>query len=208
LLAAIEGKPLAPPRLLRFKAGRRQRSWVGNVVAVGLSSGFLEPLESTSIYLAQMAITNLIERFPARDISPVDRDSFNAAVDWEYDRIRDFLILHYHATTRDDSMFWRHMRTMPIPQTLTDRLALWRRTACVSAYEGGLFQEPSWLAVLLGQGIVPVGWDPRADIPDLAALARAIGTLGSNIRSEAEALPDHATYLRREGAAWSTATSA
>lgn len=103
LIEAVEGEPIAEPRLLRFKAGRRQRSWVGNCIAIGTASGFLEPLESTSIYLVQQAITALIEIFPERHPSDADRDEFNRIIDLEYDRIRDFLILHYHATTRDDS---------------------------------------------------------------------------------------------------------
>lgn len=197
LLATLDMPPLAEPRLLRFSAGRRRRSWVGNVVAIGLASGFLEPLESTSIHLVQMAITQLIERFPERVVDAMDRDGFNAAVDADYDRIRDFLILHYHATTRNDSPFWNHMRTMPIPDTLADRIALWRRSAHVPRYGFGLFLEPSWVAVLLGQNIVPEGWDQRADLPDGAALDRAFETLRRSIDDRVAAMPDHAAYLQR-----------
>lgn len=197
LLAALDTPPLAEPRLLRFRAGRRRRSWVGNVVAVGLASGFLEPLESTSIYLVQMAITQLLEHFPGARVDAVDRDGFNAAVDAEYDRIRDFLILHYHATTRSDSPFWNHVRTMPIPDSLAERIALWRRSAQVPRYGFGLFLEPSWIAVLLGQGIVPEGWDQRADLPDGVALDRAMTTLRRSIDERVAAMPDHAAYLQR-----------
>jgi len=197
LLAALDTPPLAEPRLLRFSAGRRRRSWVGNVVAIGLASGFLEPLESTSIHLVQMAITQLIERFPERVVEAMDRDGFNAAVDADYDRIRDFLILHYHATTRNDSPFWNHMRTMPIPDTLADRIALWRRSAHVPRYGFGLFLEPSWVAVLLGQGIVPESWDQRADLSDGAALDRALDALRRSIDDRVAAMPDHAAYLQR-----------
>nr|WP_316747035.1 tryptophan halogenase family protein [Sphingomonas sp. A2-49] len=197
LVAAMENPPLAEPRHLRFRAGRRRRSWVGNVLSVGLASGFLEPLESTSIYLAQMAITQLIEHFPDRVVADADRDGFNALVDAEYDRIRDFLILHYHATTRDDSPFWDHVRTMAIPDSLADKMALWRRTAQVSKYSHGLFLEPSWVAVYLGQGIVPAGWDPRADLPDAAALDRALATLRDGIAGAVAAMPDHKAYLGR-----------
>lgn len=200
LLDALESEPLAEPRFLRFRAGRRQRSWVGNVVAIGLASGFLEPLESTSIYLSQMAITQLIEHFPERMVEDVDRDGFNASVDAEYDRIRDFLILHYHATTRTDSPFWDHVRTMAIPDTLASKMALWRETAQVSKYAHGLFLEPSWVAVYLGQGIVPTGWDQRADLPEPAALDRALATLASTIADRVAAMPDHATYLARGSA--------
>jgi tryptophan halogenase len=196
LVAAMENPPLAEPRHLRFRAGRRRRSWVGNVLAVGLASGFLEPLESTSIYLTQMAITQLIEHFPDRTVTPADRDGFNTLVDTEYDRIRDFLILHYHATTRDDSPFWDHVRTMAIPDSLADKMALWRDTAHVSRYAHGLFLEPSWVAVYLGQNIVPNRWDPRADVSDAAALGRALAALRSGIDTAVAAMPDHAAYLR------------
>lgn len=195
LLGAIEGDPLADPRVLRFRAGRRRRSWVGNVVAIGLASGFLEPLESTSIHLAQMAITQLIEHFPDRVIADVDRDSFNRDVDLEYDRIRDFLILHYHATTRDDSPFWNHVRTMQVPESLADKIALFRRCGHVEQYTQGLFLEPSWIAVYLGQGIVPAGWDQRADLPGVDGLARAVAALRDGIGRAVAAMPDHRAVL-------------
>lgn len=195
LLAGLDGSALAEPRVLRFRAGRRRRSWVGNVLSVGLASGFLEPLESTSLYLAQMAITQLIEHFPGRHVTDADRDGFNALVDAEYDRIRDFLILHYHATTRADSPFWDHVRTMAIPDSLAEKMALWRRTAQVQHYRHGLFLEPSWIAVYLGQGVVPDGWDPRADLPEAAALDRALMALHARIAATVAAMPDHAAVL-------------
>ncbi|WP_242147237.1 tryptophan halogenase family protein [Sphingomonas sp. BAUL-RG-20F-R05-02] len=197
LLAALEGAPLAEPRFLRFRAGRRRRSWVGNVVAVGLASGFLEPLESTSIYLVQAAITALIEHFPNRRIAAVDRDGFNATIDAEYDRIRDFLILHYHATTRDDTAFWRHVRTMAVPPSLDDKISLWRQTAQVAKYTQGLFLEPSWVAVLLGQGVLPHGWDQRADLPNAGGLTRAFGGLSQAIAARVAAMPLHDADLLR-----------
>ncbi|WP_268795751.1 MULTISPECIES: tryptophan halogenase family protein [unclassified Sphingomonas] len=197
LLGAIEGPPLADPRVLRFKAGRRARSWVGNVVAVGLASGFLEPLESTSIYLVQMAIARLIELFPVDGGDDADRAEFNRLVDMEYDRIRDFLILHYHATRRSDSSFWNHVRTMEVPDTLAAKLDLWRATGRVERYGEGLFFEPSWIAVYLGQGVIPAGYDPRADIPPDAALARALQGLQGEIAASVAAMPGHAHALGR-----------
>jgi tryptophan halogenase len=201
LLREIKGKPLADPRMLRFKAGRRTRSWVSNVVGVGLAGGFLEPLESTSIYLIQLAITQLLELFPGKPISAIDRDAFNRAVDLEYDRIRDFLILHYHATTRDDSPFWDHVRTMDVPDTLAEKLALFRERGRVIKYREGVFLEPSWIAVYLGQGIVPKGYDQRADRPSDAVLAQALTRLRDETRQAVASMPDHAAYIAKLGAA-------
>ncbi|WP_426282865.1 tryptophan halogenase family protein [Sphingomonas sp. NFX23] len=201
LLRSIESTPLADPRMLRFKAGRRARSWVGNVIAVGLAGGFLEPLESTSIYLIQLAITQLLELFPATPISPIDRDAFNRVVDLEYDRIRDFLILHYHATTRDDSPFWDHVRTMDVPDTLAEKMTLFRQRGRVMTYREGVFLEPSWIAVYLGQGVVPKGYDQRADRPSDAALVQALARLRTETRDAVMTMPDHAAYIAQSGAA-------
>jgi tryptophan halogenase len=196
LIASLEGKMLAEPRQLRFKAGRRRHSWVGNVVAVGLASGFLEPLESTSIYLAQMAITNLIELFPTGGgIDARDRAAFNRAVDMEYDRIRDFLILHYNATRRDDSPFWNHVRTMELPDTLQSKMELWQQAARVERYHAGLFYEASWVAVMLGQGVMPQGHDPRAALAPVADLAGALNELERAVAAEVADMPDHRRFL-------------
>ncbi|KQZ66033.1 tryptophan halogenase [Sphingopyxis sp. Root1497] len=204
ILGAVEGEPLADPRVLRFRAGRRTKSWDRNVVAIGLASGFLEPLESTSIHLVQQAVTRLVELFPERRIDPADRDSFNALVDREYDRIRDFLILHYHATRRDDSDFWSHVRTMALPDELARKMALWKESGRVELYTEGLFLEASWIAVYLGQGVVPQGYDQRADIPPQDRIAASLAELGGAIRQRVAAWPDHAEYLRQAGA-WEAA---
>jgi tryptophan halogenase len=197
LLGAVEGEKIADPRVLRFKAGRRERSWVGNCVAIGLASGFLEPLESTSIYLIQQAITALIELFPERNISPLDRAEFNRLIDLEYDRIRDFLILHYHATQRSDTPFWDYVRTMSVPDTLAEKLELFRRRGRVVKYREGPFLEASWIAVYLGQRIVPEGHDMRADAPPIDALARAARTLETDVRTAVERMPDHLAHIAR-----------
>jgi tryptophan 7-halogenase len=197
LLAQVEGEPIADPRVLRFRAGRRRRSWVGNCVAVGLASGFLEPLESTSIYLVQAAITSLIELFPDGPVSPVDRDEFNRLTDMEYDRIRDFLILHYHATQRDDSPFWNQVRTMAIPDSLAEKIELFRSRGRIAKYREGIFRDASWVSVLVGQSIVPQGHDPRADLPAAASLTEAMAALEAEIRATAARAPDHLAYLHR-----------
>ena len=201
LVAAVEGEPMADPRILKFRAGRRKRSWSKNVVAIGLASGFLEPLESTSIYLVQGAIAQLIELFPIGEIREEDRAEFNRVSDVEYDRIRDFLILHYHATTRDDSDFWNHTRTMEVPDTLRCKMELWRRSARVAKYSQGLFFEPSWISVYVGQGVIPRGWDQSADVPDIDGLERAVGRMLAQVRGAVDAMPDHADFIRERNAA-------
>lgn len=201
IIAAAEGDPLADPRILRFRPGRRRRSWSRNVIGVGLASGFLEPLESTSIYLAQMAITYLIELFPQDgQVDPRDRNEFNRLVDMEYDRVRDFLILHYHATTRDDSDFWNHLRTMTVPDSLAEKLELWRKAGRIEKYSDGLFYDASWIAVYVGQGMVPERHDPRPSLGDPRQLANATERLHQAIVAEVSAMPGHSDYLRREAA--------
>ena len=195
ILAAVDGEPLADPRVLRFRAGRRKHSWSHNVVAVGLASGFLEPLESTSIYLVQAAITQLIDLFPIGEIAEADRDEFNAQVDYEYDRIRDFLILHYHASTRDDSRFWRDVRQTPIPDSLAEKIELFRRAGRIQRYSRGLFFTPSWIAVLIGQGVMPEGWDQRVDGANSQALGQALDRLRAQIAGEVATLPGHRVAL-------------
>ena len=199
IIKAAEGSQLADPRILRFRPGRRKKSWSHNVVGVGLASGFLEPLESTSIYLSQMAITYLIELFPTgAAIEPADRDEFNRLVDMEYDRVRDFLILHYNATTRDDSAFWDHVRTMTLPDTLEGKMELWREAGRVEKYSEGLFYDASWIAVYLGQGLLPERHDPRAALPAANQVSGALSNLHNAISSEVAKMPSHRAYLEQQ----------
>ena len=170
LLSGLDAEAISEPNHLRFKAGMRRHQWIGNCVAIGLSSGFLEPLESTSIYLIQAGITALAELMPEGPVDQRDSDEFNRVMQGEYGRIRDFLILHYHATERSDSPFWDHVRTMSIPDSLAEKLDLFRTRGIVQEYKDGLFLHPSWIAVYLGQRIIPQAHDPRADALDEAAL--------------------------------------
>ena len=195
LAAAVEGERLADPRVLRFEAGRRRRSWVHNCAAVGLSSGFLEPLESTSIYLIQVAITALIELLPEKAVAEIDRDEFNAVIAVEYDRIRDFLILHYHATQRRDTPFWSYVGTMAIPDSLAAKIALFRGRGRVEPYARGLFLEPSWLAVYFGQHILPGDYDSRADGMPLDRLDTALRRMRAEVDQAVERMPTHADYI-------------
>lgn len=196
LTGVLEGAPLAEPRLLRFRPGRRRRAWSHNVIGIGLASGFLEPMESTSIYLVQVAIDWLLELFPLDGVDARDRETFNELIDFEYARIRDFLILHYHATRRDDSPFWNRMRTMAIPESLAERLALWRQAGRIPFYARGPFLEPSWVSVLLGQGIRPASWDARALLPGGDRLLGAMRHLKEDIDRRVAAMPAHTQFLR------------
>jgi tryptophan halogenase len=189
LMRNLPTEPLADPRLLKFRAGRRPKSWSGNVVAMGLASGFLEPLESTSIYLNQAAIRELTPLLMTGDDARA-RDAFNRAMETEYDRIRDFLILHYHVTDRDEPL-WRHVRTMDVPDSLKAKLELFRRRAYIESYNSGLFSPPSWLAVLTGQGIVPQGYDRTVDWMPIDRLTRMLDEHRNRIAIEVELMASH-----------------
>ncbi len=193
LLANLDGEALAEPRVLRFKAGKRKLAWSRNVIGMGLAGGFLEPLESTSIYLVQMAIMHMLTLLPKSDgIDVALPAEFNRVMDVEYDRIRDFLILHYMANDADASL-WERVTTMDVPDTLADKIARFRHRGHVSAYRDGLFGPPSWHAVFVGQGIEPGAADRLADaLPDelleqrLAGVADAIARGVQGVSSHAE----------------------
>ncbi len=198
LLGAIEGAPLAEAARPALQ-GRAPppRARVGNCIAIGLSGGFLEPLESTSIYLIQAAITALLELFPDGSGSPIERDAFNRTLDLEYARIRDFLILHYHATDRTDSAFWDYVRTMPIPDSLSERIALFRARGRIEPHAQGLFLEPSWLAVLIGRGILPRDHDVRADMMADADLAATLQEMRDRIAATSDGMAPARRLCRR-----------
>jgi len=161
LMQNLVAPTTANPNFLKFTTGKRKQAWNKNCIAIGLAGGFLEPLESTSIYLIQIAIMKLVELFPDRDFDAAPRAEFNRQLDLEYERVRDFLILHYHATQRTDSEFWNYCRTMTIPDGLAHKMELFRARGHVVQYKQGLFLEPSWVAVYLGQGVIPQAFDPR-----------------------------------------------
>lgn len=196
LLASLEGPALAEPRQLRFVTGRRRRSWSRNCVAIGLAGGFLEPLESTSIHLIQVAIGALLDLFPDRGFDPVDAREFNRVVDLELERVRDFLVLHYHATERT-SPLWVHCREMEIPDSLAEKLELFRERGHVVRYKDGLFLEPSWLSVYLGQGITPRRWDPFVNGLDPGRLRTRLAEMRAYVARTVDALPDHAAFVAR-----------
>ena len=201
LLDGLESELLAEPRQLRFVAGRRARLWEGNCVAIGLSGGFLEPLESTSIHLIQSGITRLISLFPDTAFNPVEIAEYNRLLLREYEQVRDFIILHYHATTRSDSPFWDHCRTMDVPTSLFDKLALWADKARLFRQQGELFTPDSWIAVLLGQGQRPAAFDPLVAALPQAESARFLAHLRDVIGKTAAAMPTHDQFIARHCAA-------
>jgi len=195
LLANLDGKALAEPRVLKFVTGRRKKTWNRNCVAVGLAGGFVEPLESTSIYLIQAAITHLIELFPDRNFDAINITEYNRIMDVEFERVRDFIVLHYCATERDDTPFWNYVRTMPIPESLTNKMELFRERGVIVDYRLGLFYEPSWLAVYVGQRVMPKRFDARLDDVPLEELRKHAQALRAAVRAGAESLPTHADFL-------------
>ncbi|WP_288410408.1 tryptophan halogenase family protein [uncultured Sphingomonas sp.] len=195
LLGSLDGEALAEPRFLRFTAGTRRRPWRGNVVAIGLSSGFLEPLESTSIHLIQSGITKLLTLFPNRDFDPALADRFNEVFARDMDGIKDFLILHYHATSGRDDPLWRHCRTMPLPDSLRAREEQYRRSGRIILDPDELFREASWLAVLNGQGIVAQGYNPLADAIDSTTNRAQVRQIAEVVARAAPTLPLHDAAL-------------
>jgi tryptophan halogenase len=197
LLANVDGEPLGEPRQLRFTTGRRRKVWNRNCVALGLSSGFMEPLESTSIHLVQTGISRLFALFPDQRFSPAETAEYNRQAALQTEQVRDFLLLHYVATTRRDTPFWRHCAALPIPETLARKLALFRNKGRLFRYEDELFAEASWVAVMLGQGIMPEGWDPLADTLDQRMVESNFRRLAHTFAQAAAQMPSHADYIAR-----------
>jgi tryptophan 7-halogenase len=198
LLAALEGPALAEPRPLKFSPGRRERAWAGNCVAIGLASGFLEPLESTSIYLIQAAVTDLVSLMPQAGSTRVDTrlsDEFNRLNEMQYERIRDFLVLHYFANARAGEPFWDSLRSMALPDSLEHRLQLFRARAALPSYQYGLFSRDSWLAVLVGQGITPQGYDRLAEGLPLDKLDERLTDFRQRIQTNVAAMTAHGAFI-------------
>ena len=195
LLAGLDGPPLAEPRPLRFTTGRRRSQWVKNCVSLGLSSGFLEPLESTSIHLIQSGVSRLMAMFPDRTCDPVLVAEYNRLSRIQFEQVRDFIILHYKASRRDDTPFWRQVRDMAVPETLSRRIELFRSSGRFFRFEDELFGESSWIAVMLGQGIEPAVHDPLADSMDLDLVRRRLAGLGHMMRETAGRMPTHEAYI-------------
>jgi tryptophan halogenase len=201
LTAGLDGLAQADPNFLRFQAGRRDRAWIKNCVAIGLSSGFLEPLESTSIHLIQAGITKLLALFPDRGFDPLEIDQYNRLTAQQVDLVRDFIIRHYKATARADTPYWDYVRTMDVPDSLQRKIDLFAGRGRLFQSDYDLFGEASWIAVLLGQGITPRQHDVLVDsLPDDLIVQR-LKRMSALIGQTAAALPSHEAFIARYCAA-------
>ncbi|GEA09890.1 tryptophan halogenase family protein [Alteromonas sp. KUL49] len=197
LNAGLDKAPTSDPRYLRFTTGIRKQVWNKNVVSLGLSAGFLEPLESTSIHLIQTAIARLMTNFPDKSFNQPDIDYYNARTRLEYEQIRDFLILHYKATTRDDSEFWRYCKDMAIPASLEQRIAIYKENARLYRHDNELFNHVSWFAVFHGQGIIPKAYNPIANQLPVYELDKRLEEIHKVTSKCLDHMPDHQSYLSR-----------
>jgi len=201
LLANLGTKPVGDPRLIRFRAGRRVKQWNGNVVAIGLASGFLEPLESTSIHLIQSAVSRLIKHFPHEGIKDIEVAEFNRQSRIEIEQIRDFIIGHYHLNQRGDSDFWRQCQHMDVPDSLAHKVRLFRETGKVYREQDELFSEVAWLQVLIGQGVVPQDFHPLAGVLPESSLVEMLANVKTVVQKPLPHLPTHDEFLRQYCAA-------
>lgn len=201
LLANLDGEPLADPRFLNFTTGHRARFWERNVVSIGLSAGFMEPLESTSIWMIQTGIARLLSNFPDRDFAAADRDRYNRLMVEESEYIRDFLVLHYHATERDDSPFWDYCRTMPIPDRLAEKMRVFANSGRAFRENDELFNDTSWYAVMVGQGMQARRYDPVADHLPFEEVESRLAHIRDAVAKSADYMPPHEAFIAQHCAA-------
>ncbi len=197
LMKSLDGEPLFEPRVIRFLTGRRKKMWEKNCIALGLSSGFLEPLESTSIHLFQIAATRLVQMFPFSGFNQSLIDRFNQMADEEFESIRDFIILHYVLTERDDTPFWRDRQTLDIPDTLKERIALYRENAFVYQGEADLFRVESWLQVMRGQRLESEGYHRAGQLMETSKLKASLEGLSGRIKAAVAQMPTHEEFISR-----------
>ena len=193
----VEGELLTQPRIIKFLPGQRDKVWHRNCIAVGLASGFVEPLESTSIHLIQRAAIRLMQTFPSGGIQQADVDEFNAQSKRELEHIRDFIVLHYHVNERTDSALWKHVREMDILPSLRHRIELFRETARVFRPSDELFAENSWVQVMMGQGITPARYHPVADLMGTQELTSFLGDIHTRVSRIVAGLPGHQAYVEQ-----------
>ena len=195
LLKNLDGKPLADPRVVPFKTGRRRQTWVKNCVSLGLAAGFLEPLESTSIWLVQSGLSRLLTMFPDRSFQQADIDRYNRIVANEYEIVREFLVLHYNATERTDSEFWNHCRNIELPERLVEKYRVFRAYGRTFRENDELFNDTSWFAVMVGQLMQARTYDPVADIMPLEETRRRLQHVAQAVHNSAEYMPTHKQFI-------------
>jgi tryptophan 7-halogenase len=200
LLANLGGRPIGTPVTMRFTPGRRRKAWNKNVVALGLAAGFLEPLEATGIHLIQRGIAMLLKFFPDRDFATADIDRYNRTLELDFSHVRDFLLLHYSQTERCEA-FWEHCRTMPLTDSLLEKIELFRSHGRILREEAELFPVISWLSVMVGQNILPRRHDPLVDSLDPRKIQSRLEELRAGIRGCVESMPSHWDFIHRRGAA-------
>lgn len=197
LLRSIDGKALMMPRVLKFQTGRRRQVWNKNCVALGLASGFIEPLESTSIHLMMVGVTRLMHLFPYFGVTQALVDQYNDAARIEMEKTRDFVVLHYHATERDDAPFWRHCRTMAIPDSLAHRIELFKESAYAFQAADELFRVDSWSQVMLGQRIKPRSYHPAARLLSQEDLTKYLADFRAAITQTVARMPRHQEFVNQ-----------
>lgn len=197
LLENIEGELLTSPRMIKFTTGQRQQHWNKNCVALGLAAGFVEPLESTSIHLIQRGIIRLLQMFPTHGINQTDINEFNAQMKEEFLFVRDFIVLHYHVTKRDDTPFWRQCREMKIPETLQHRIDLFKESGRIFQKNNDIFTENSWSQVMLGQGIVPDEFHPIVNMMTDQELKAFLDSIKDSVNNLVDQLPSHQQFIER-----------
>jgi tryptophan halogenase len=197
LLDGLDGEALASPRPIRFTTGHRREFWTKNCIAIGLSSGFLEPLESTSIYLIQEGISRFISLFPNATLPQVVRDEYNRHMRTEFEQVRDFIVLHYWANQGDDSPFWRHCASMDLPDSLKHKIELFREQGRIFRYDEELFTRPSWVAVFLGQNVTPRSYDPIVSTLPHDEVASSLESMRQAMKAAAARMPTHEEFIAR-----------
>jgi len=197
LLSRLEGKLLSDTKRLKFKTGMRKNVWVKNCLSLGLAAGFMEPLESTSIHLVQTGISRLMSFFPDKKFNQAEIDFYNHRTAVEYEQIRDFLILHYKATQRDDTAFWQYVKNMAVPERLNRKIEIYKENGRIFRENNELFSPTSWFAVMHGQNIRSERWHPVVDSLPLSEIRSRLQEIHATVANSCDVMPNHKDYIEK-----------